>query len=169
MTTPSPSPSAPLALLPSTPQTPLSSAPQNPLSSAQTTPTNATAGVPAPSASRVRGSSFTTRKDEALTKAWIRVSEEAVIGADQKGDVFYKAIDEYYETIQPQTSPKRKLKSIESRVKTIISETLSLVGCVAKVIKTQPSGTTSAEVVHLATAIFKRMKITWDADDCGQT
>lgn len=37
-----------------------------------------------------RGSFFTSPEDEAMTNAWIRVSEESIIESDQKRDVFLK-------------------------------------------------------------------------------
>lgn len=42
-----------------------------------------------------QGTSFTTKKDEALIKAWSKISEDAIIGSAQKSDAFYKAINKF--------------------------------------------------------------------------
>lgn len=146
------------------PPTPIASTP-----SATAQPVAAVSAQPTtPSKQKgARGSSFSTAEDEALVKSWIRTSEDAVIGSDQKGEVFFKAINEYYHTIKPAYCSRRNDKSTERRIKKILADCLSFAGCVAKVSSARPSGTNSDDELHLATALFNKLEITSMSDSCG--
>lgn len=106
-----------------------------------------------------RVSSFTMQEDEALAKAWIRISEDAVVRSDQKGEVFYKAVNSYHDAIKPCYCQKRKGKSVERRVRKILSNFLSFASCISKISNAQPIGTAADDVLHLATAIFNKVEI----------
>lgn len=43
-----------------------------------------------------RGSGFTSLEDAALAKAWVSVSESAIVVTDQKGEDFYQGIADQY-------------------------------------------------------------------------
>ena len=81
------------------------------------------------------------------------MSEDAVVGSDQKGEVFYHSINDFYGTLRPSYYAKRDIKSVERRVRKILAEHLSFAGCVAKMHNTSPSGTTYEDIIHLATAL----------------
>lgn len=61
---------------------------------------------------RARGSSFTTIEDTFLTRAWIFISEDAVVGTEHKGEVFYSSVKDYFESNKLQYCSTRNLKSI---------------------------------------------------------
>lgn len=140
-----------------------------PLSTPSPTPPSTPGPAPStPSAKKIaRGTSFKKEEDELLTKAWVRVSEDAVVGSDQKAEVFYRAVNEFYETIKPAYYQKRNVKSIERRLKKILAECLSFAGCVAKVNNAKPSGCNEDDVVHLGTALFNKIEISSVTEDCG--
>lgn len=102
-----------------------------------------------------RDNSFTTLEDEALTKAWIRILEDAIVGSDQRGDVFFKVFDDYYESIKPAYCPK------------ILAECFQFAGCVAKLTNARPIGTNNNDVLHLATALLNKLHITSVSKSCG--
>lgn len=160
------------------PQTPTPTAPSTEVSSATaspapeaSTPTPSPAPTPASQPStpqrRVRGNSFATEEDEALTKAWIRVSEDSIVGSDRKGEMFYKAIAEHYDITKPAWCTTRTAKSVERRIRKLLTETLSFASYVARITNAQPSGTTANDVVHLATALYNKIEITSVAQSCG--
>ena len=102
-----------------------------------------------------------------MTKAWLRVSEDAIVGSDQKGETFYKAITEHFDITKPGWCKSRTVKSIERRMRKILSETLSFASSVARITNAQPSGTTADDVIHLATAFFNKLEITSVTQSCG--
>lgn len=106
-------------------------------------------------------------EDVALTKAWVRVSEDAIIGSDQKGEAFYRAVSEYFDTIKPSYCTNRNAKSVERRVRKLLSECLSFAACVARVTNAQPSGTNGDDVLHLATALYNKYDIRSVEESCG--
>lgn len=113
-----------------------------------------------------RGSSFTTPEDEPLTKAWIGISEDAIVGSDQKRDVFFKAFNDYYESIKPAYCLKRKNKLVERRLRNFLAECLGFAGCFAKATNARPSGTKNDEVLYLATALLNKFHITLVSESC---
>lgn len=114
-----------------------------------------------------RGSSFTTPEDEAMTKAWVRVSEDSIIGSDQKGEIFFKAIHELYNETKPSYCQLRSAESVKKRVKKILQDCLLFSSCVAKVNNNQPSGTNYSDCIHLATAIYNKKDILSVSDECA--
>ena len=156
------------------PTTPRAIAPQ-PSATPPPTPSASNAPVPSgrPAAAQpsprkqARGSSFVPEEDIALTKAWGRISENAITGSDQKGEAFYRAIADLFDTLKPSYCTGRNVKSIERRVRKILSECLSFAACVARVTNAQPSGTNAEDVLHLATALFNKYEITSVEQSCG--
>lgn len=88
-----------------------------------------------------------------------------MVGSDQKGEVFYRYIGEFYEMLKTQYYKKRNKKSGERRVKNILTHCLSLAGCVAKIHNVRLSAAIDEDVIHLATEINKKMVITSVKDD----
>ncbi|CAN8064103.1 unnamed protein product [Agarophyton chilense] len=60
----------------------------------------------------VRGTIFLTAEDGAQAKSWLIVSENPTIGAEQKGDDFYRTVTDVYNDKFKQT--KRELGTVES-------------------------------------------------------
>lgn len=114
-----------------------------------------------------RGRSFSTAEDEAMTNAWVRVSEDAIVGSDQKGETFFKAIADLYATLKPAYCQHRTTESVKKRVKKLLQECLMFGTHVAKINRAQPSGTNSDDVVHLATALYNKLEISSVTDSSG--
>lgn len=153
----------PLRAVPSTPPSSAGTPLATPPSSGPPTP----AATPATAKKQARGSSFTTPEDEALAKAWARVSEDAVTGSDQKGEVFFKAVHDLFDTLKPGYCQARPVKSTTRRAKKILTECLAFSGCVAKVRNARPSGASNNDIFHLATAMLNKVQISSVTDDCG--
>lgn len=114
-----------------------------------------------------RGSSFKTVEDEYIVNSWIRVSEDSVVGAEQKGETFYREITEYYNSIRPSYRPQRSTESIKKRVKKLLCDCQAFGGCVARVTRVRPSGASDEDVLHLATALFNKLNISSVQEECG--
>lgn len=72
------------------------------------TPTPIPTNKPSASKKVPKGSIFKTPKDEALTKAWIPVSEDES-GSDQKGEVLIMSIKSIYDQTKPSYCQKNRL------------------------------------------------------------
>lgn len=55
-------------------------------------------------------------EDEFLVKPWVRISEVAIIGSGQKGNVLYQANNKFYNSTKHGYVLKRKDEFIERRV-----------------------------------------------------
>jgi len=88
------------------------SASSTPLTTPRPTPPSTPGPVPpSPAGGKKRGTGFTSEEDVLLTKAWVRVSEDAIVGSEQKGEVFYKSINDYYDSKRPPHCAQRSVKS----------------------------------------------------------
>lgn len=126
-----------------------------PTSSTTTTPTNEP-GVDTGGKKSARESSFTTKEDENLCQAWLRVSEDSITSSDQKGDAFYQAIAEYYESIKPAYCSAHNSDSIRRRLKKILSDCVVFSGCVEKISNCKPSRATEEDALKLDLALFNK-------------
>lgn len=95
------------------------------------------------------------------------MSEDSIVGSDQKGEIFYRSIAEHYDATKPAWCSGRTVKSVERRMRKLLTECLSFAACVARVSNAQPSGTTSDDVLHLATALHNKLEITSVTESCG--
>ncbi|PXF40259.1 hypothetical protein BWQ96_10032 [Gracilariopsis chorda] len=72
------------------------------------------------SGTNVRGFNYSTEEDVVLAKAWVRVSEDPIVGSEQKGNTFYTKECNEYKQAKPGELPLRSLVSNSTRVKTIL-------------------------------------------------
>lgn len=70
------------------------------------------------------GSSFTTPEDEAITEAWIHVSENSIIGSDQKREAFNRSINKIYGRFKLSYYQNRTCESVKKKMKKILQEYL---------------------------------------------
>ena len=60
-----------------------------------------------------RGAGYTEKEDDAVAKAWVKESENAITGSDQKGDTFYQVITDFYNsTNKPSQCEKRVMAQL---------------------------------------------------------
>lgn len=122
-----------------------------------------------PSTKKTRGSSFVTAEDVAVAKAWVSVSENPVVGAEQKGDAFFQAVAAVYNTkYKPPDRPVRTFESLRKRSKSINKECLRFAACTQTIQRQKPTGETVAGMVKLATALYNKKEVTSPNDDCGK-
>lgn len=89
------------------------------------------------------------------------------MGSDQKGEMFYKSINEYYPTIKLAYCLRRNDMSVELLIRKILAECLYFASCVAKINNARQSGTSKEDVMYLATALFNKLELSSVSDDCG--
>lgn len=113
------------------------------------------------------GSCFVPVEEKALTKSWICLSEDNIIGSDPKGEVLFTAVNNYYDTIKPSSFPNKNFNSVERRVCKIRSNPLSFPSYVAKVTNAQPSGMKSVNVLYHSTGIYTKLKMSSVSESCA--
>lgn len=106
-------------------------------------------------------------EDAAVAKAWIAVSEEASVGFDKNGDVFYCVNKNYLTKYMPLGKPSRTPKSIKNRAKIIIESRIELVSCFTRIVQVSPSATSEKDNVRFATAIYNDRKLSTPFHDVG--
>lgn len=114
-----------------------------------------------------RGSSFTTLNDEEVAKAWIQISEDDIVASDQKEELFFKAINYYYDVIKLSYCHRRIITSLERSVKKTLRELQAFPGCGARVHNARRSGTNCQDVLHLDTSLFTKRLISSVKEKCS--
>lgn len=110
---PKPSTVSPLVRLPATWSQTNSATPTPPA----TPNTSASPCQPYATKKTASGSSFIVIEDQQMVKAWVRVSEDAFIGRNQKGMAFFKAIFELNNEIKPPYCQLPSAKSVKKQTK----------------------------------------------------
>lgn len=115
-----------------------------------------------------RGSGFSASEDACMARAWITVSEDAVVGSEQKGDVFFRSVhDLYVNKFKPPSKPYRSFESVKKRTKLIVKSCTAFAACSARIIRAKPSGANEADYRRLATALYNEREIKNEDDDPG--
>jgi hypothetical protein len=64
----------------------------------------------------LRGPNFQSEEDEQLTKSWLHVSQDPIIGSNQKSGSFWERVSEHFKEHSPiESSEDRSLRSIHQR------------------------------------------------------
>ncbi|PXF42792.1 Glutathione S-transferase T3 [Gracilariopsis chorda] len=125
--------------------------------------------MPAPVAlMRFRGFNYTPVDDSALARAWLLVFEDPVIGSEQKSLDFFKGVSNFFFILKPPTTEMRSTDSLKGRIKLMNKECVKFTGCVAAIRHSKPTGVVDDDIVRIATALYKNIKITSTADNCGK-
>lgn len=71
---------------------------------------------------RVRkGDGFCTAEDASIAKAWIAVSEDATVGAEQKCNAIYRGVHEPFSfNFKPATTSPLTFESIKKKIKMVL-------------------------------------------------
>lgn len=113
-----------------------------------------------------RGSVFTELEDVAVANTWIAVSKDANVGADQKGDEFFRGVHEFYSTnFTPTGRPFGTVDSVNIRGTLIINSCKSFTACFARIVRSNPSGTNPDDYIKSEMAIYNGQKVEWAVDD----
>lgn len=88
----------------------------------------------APPYGRVLGTNYSTEVDNTLAMSWIRVSDNAVVGEEKKGQTFPDHIRAQYEDLWEPSTPNLPLTSVSTRIKNIVKDCV-FSGCHASVLR----------------------------------
>lgn len=110
-----------------------------------------------------RGASWSEAESTDLSKAWLTVSEDPIIGKDQDSTAFFVRIWEHWKTLGPQHSGGeftrgRSAQACKSRWQLMSKEISKFCGCVRAAIETLESGKTLIELVEDAKELYKAQK-----------
>lgn len=101
---------------------------------------------------------FTETELEQLSKSWLHVSQDAIIGKDRRGQTFWKSIaDDYNARLKSKgvTTPKRTVKSLESRWSSLNKSMCKYASCVQTVNQQDKSGKAPADLIVKSLALYK--------------
>ncbi|PXF43283.1 Glutathione S-transferase T3 [Gracilariopsis chorda] len=116
----------------------------------------------------VRGSSFLPAKEEGIAKAWVKVSENSIVGTHQKGDAFYVAVTELYnETFKPANRVKRSVSSIKARCNIIRKECMIFNGCIDLLVRQEITGVSREDIIKMTTAVYNEINMNHVSEECG--
>ncbi|KAL7085518.1 hypothetical protein ACP275_14G285400 [Erythranthe tilingii] len=101
---------------------------------------------------RGRQQNFSTDEDFLLISGYLNVSQDPIIGNQQKQDAFWKRVHEYF---LRDTNYDRTQISISSRWGLINKDVTKFVGCYAQVQQKQESGLTEQDRILKAKELFK--------------
>jgi len=63
-----------------------------------------------------RGPNFQSEEDEQLTKSWLHVSQDPIVGCEQKSGKFWERVSKHFnEHLLIESSEERSLRSINQR------------------------------------------------------
>ncbi|PXF41967.1 hypothetical protein BWQ96_08321 [Gracilariopsis chorda] len=120
------------------------------------------------SGKNVRGFNYSTEEDVVLAKAWVRVSEDPIVGSEQKGNTFYTKVWNEYKQAKPGELPLCPLASTSTRVKTILKHCVRFSACHSTVAGSQPTVVNDADIIRITTALFNGKKIKEPQEDIGR-
>ena len=92
-----------------------------------------------------RGTGFTKDEDVTLCQSFMAVSQDPIIGNDQKSQRFWDRIRENYQVDFPVI--QRNNKSLQKRISTIQKQVRRLSNCIRQVENMQISGANESDVV----------------------
>ncbi|KAG3093052.1 hypothetical protein PI124_g16481 [Phytophthora idaei] len=98
--------------------------------------------MPATTSRLPRGSNWDPQEDKQLAEAWVIVSTEAEVGADQKADFFWEKVASHYNSIGPRKHTKfeREPNSGMNRWKVLQVAVAIFCGCYAYMLQLNESG-----------------------------
>lgn len=115
-----------------------------------------------------RGANYTTDEDLAVTRAYIHISTDSIVGSEQKEGTFYMRIWELYKQKKPVDASVRPLTSVQTRIKSILKSCVRFSAFHKTVRDLKKSGCNEDDEVRLATALFNHKKVTHPNEDVGK-
>lgn len=117
---------------------------------------------------KVRGCNYASEEDVSLARAWVRVSEDPVVGSEQKSTTFYDKIWNEYKAMKPADLAVRPVASVTSRIKLIIKQCVRFSACHSTVLASKPTGVNETDILRLSIALFNGKKIKSPDEDIGK-
>lgn len=114
--------------------------------------------VPEDTKAAGRQMNFTDVELEQLSKSWLHVSQDAIIGKDRQGQTFWKSIAKdfnYQLTSKGSTTPKRTPKSLEPRWSSLNKAICKYASCVQTNKRQDNSGQAPADVIVESLSLYK--------------
>ena len=115
-----------------------------------------------------RGVNYVKEEDIAITRAYIYVSTDAIVGSDQVEGTYYTRIWEVYKTKKPGDIAERPMTSVQTRLKAILKESVRFSACFKTVKNMNKSGHTEDDDVRLSTAMFNQRTVSHPREDVGK-
>lgn len=101
-----------------------------------------------------RSKSYSIEEDMHLCHVYLDVSQDPIIGINQKGDQFWNRVYIEYEKSEIFHSQPRPKRSLQTRMTTILSAVSKLRGCVNQIENKNPSGASEQDIVSIYTTII---------------
>ena len=95
----------------------------------------------------------------------MNVSLDPITGTDQKEGTYYARIWEVYQMKKPRDCVTRPMTSVQTRIKTIVKETVRFAACFRSIETMRKSGHSDEDIIRLSTALFKKVKVAHPRED----
>lgn len=120
-------------------------------------------------AETTRGGNFTTAEDVLIARAYVRVTEDPIIGSEQKGGTFHDRVHAEYVVTKPShIVHTRTSSSIQNRLKLISKQVRRFSTAYNTAKDCKPSGTSADDVIRIATGLFNGKPMKVATDDPGK-
>ncbi|KAK8934015.1 Mitochondrial arginine transporter BAC2 [Platanthera zijinensis] len=97
--------------------------------------------------SSIRGQAFSPKEDQALCYAWLEVSEDPVMGSNQKEQRMWERISIIFHNTRPQTCVgQRTPKSLSCRWSLLASKTSKFRGCIWQIEQRNPNDASELDI-----------------------
>ncbi|XP_020272029.1 glutathione S-transferase T3-like [Asparagus officinalis] len=102
-----------------------------------------------------RGKSFLQEEDQVLCATWLEISQDPVMGSNQKKDKLWERISAlFHERISNICNAQRTPKSLSCRMQLIMKAISKFRGCIRQVERLNPSGASELDIIKRARIIF---------------
>ncbi|XP_031129020.1 uncharacterized protein LOC116030790 [Ipomoea triloba] len=99
----------------------------------------------------VRTASYSIEEDQLLCHVYVDICQDKVTGHYQAGDVFWtRVMNAYHEALPAHVGNTRPLRSIQTRMQTIMTAVAKLRGCIVQVENLNPSGASEQDILDRA-------------------
>lgn len=117
--------------------------------------------VPAPKPTRGRGKPWSKEEDESICIAWLEISQDPIISTNQKVDKMYSRILNKFMEICANKGivadyRSRTSQAVKSRWTNISKAVSKFAGCISKVENTYQSGSSPADNIKKAFALYQK-------------
>ncbi|XP_074589599.1 uncharacterized protein LOC141845443 [Curcuma longa] len=97
-----------------------------------------------------RSSSYSVEEDKHLCHVYLHISQNPIIGINQKKDQFWARVEMEYNQDPKFKNSERPRRSLQKRMNTIIAAISKLKGCIRQVEETNPNGASEEDIINRA-------------------
>jgi hypothetical protein len=95
-----------------------------------------------------RGKAFSHQEDRVLCSTWLEVSQDPILGTNQKKETMWERIIVlYYQNVKEFGGEQRSQRSLESRWDLIKKVINKFRGCIRQIERLNPSGASELDIV----------------------